>query len=99
MDLVIEAGSRPISAHNRSSRPLHGFGVAERPDQVLVAAVEVERRRLGPQPPDDRARFGEVPDRVGGVVVGQAVCLVRTPGHRVPSGIVSASRHTRRMSP
>ena len=83
MDLVIEAGSRPISAHNRSSRPLHGFGVAERPDQVLVAAVEVERLRLGPQPPDDRARFGEAPHGVGGVVEGQAVCFVLAAGQRI----------------
>src|SRR6185437_8649435 len=67
----------------RRMRSLDGFGVAERPGQVEVTAVEVERFGLGPQPPDDGARFGEAADRVRGVVEGQAVCLVLTPGHRV----------------
>ena len=56
----------------RRPRSLDGFGIAERPGQVEVGAVEVERFRLGPQPLDDRARFGEAPNRVGGVVKGQA---------------------------
>ena len=64
-------------------RALDGFGVAERSGELDVGAVEVERLVLGPQPPDDRARLGEAPHGVGGVVEGQAVRLVLAPGQRV----------------
>jgi hypothetical protein len=59
--------------HDRRMRSLEGFGVAERSGQLEVGAVEVERFVLGPQPPDDRARFVEACDRVGEVKVGQSV--------------------------
>ena len=42
--------------------------------------MDVERFGLGPPPPDHRARFGEAPYGVGGVVEGQAVCFVLAPG-------------------
>src|SRR5579863_3486599 len=67
----------------RRIRSLDGFGVAERSSEVEVGALKVERFSLGPQPPDNQACFGEAPDRVGGVVEGQAVCCVFTVGNRV----------------
>ncbi len=45
--------------------------------------MEVERLGLGPQPPDDCARFGEASHGVGGVVEGQTVCVILAPGQRV----------------
>jgi hypothetical protein len=68
--------------HERRIRPLHRFGVAERPGQLDVGAVEVERLVLGPQAPDDRARLGEASHRVREVVEGQPVRRVLAPGGR-----------------
>src|SRR5258708_22472104 len=62
---------------------LDGFGVAERSGEVDVGAMEVEWLSVGPQPPDDCARFGEASYGVGGVVEGQAVCFIFAPGQRV----------------
>ena len=73
--------------HDRRMGSLEGFGVAERSGQLCVGAVEVEWFLLGPQPPDDRARFVEAGDGVGEVKVGQAVCRVLPPrGGRVRPG-------------
>jgi hypothetical protein len=66
--------------HDRRVGPLHGFGTAERTRQLVIVALEVERHGLVPQPADNRARLGEASDRVSGVVEGQAVSLVLTPG-------------------
>ena len=62
---------RAAADHDRRVRPLDRLGVAERSGQLVVGAVEVERLGLGPQAPDDRARFGEAPDRVLEVVDGR----------------------------
>jgi hypothetical protein len=62
---------------------LEGLGVAERPVEVEVGAVEVEGFGLGPQPPDDRAPFGQAPHGVGGVDEGQTVGVVLASGQRV----------------
>ena len=56
--------------------PLDGLRVAERPDEADVAAVEVERFALSPQPLDHDARLREGIDRVCEVDVGQAVGVV-----------------------
>ena len=48
-----------------------------------LAVVEVERFVFGPQATDDRAGFGEARYGVGGVVVGQTVCVVFAPRDRV----------------
>ena len=68
--------------HDRRMRPLDRLGVAERPGEVEVGAVEVERLIGVPQPLDDRARLGQAPDRVAGAAVGQAVGVVLAPGPR-----------------
>ena len=57
---------RASADHYRRMRLLDGFGVTERSGEVKIGAVEVERFSLGPQPPDDGARFGKAPDRIGG---------------------------------
>jgi hypothetical protein len=63
-------------------RPLDGLGIAERPGQMVVGAVEVERLRLGPQTPDDRARLGEASHRIREVEVWQTVRRVLAPRRR-----------------
>ena len=74
---------RASADHDRRVGALDGLGVAERSGEVEVGAIEVEGFVLGPQPPDNRARFGEAPDGVGEVVEGQAVRFVLAPGQRV----------------
>ena len=61
---------------DRWAWPLDGLGVAERPGEPDVAAVEVERFALSPQPLDHGARLRERIDRVCEVDVGQAVGVV-----------------------
>ena len=68
--------------HDRRVGLLHGFGIAERPGQLDMGAGEVERLRLGPQPPDDGECLVEVLHRVGEVVIGHAVHLVLAPRGR-----------------
>jgi hypothetical protein len=82
---------------DRRTRPLDGFGIAERSGQTDVGALEVERLGLRPQTPDDRARLGEASDSVGEVVEGQAVRRVFAPRRR-RVWPVSAYLQTRRMS-
>jgi hypothetical protein len=61
----------------------YGLGVAKGSGQLGITAFEVERLGASPQPPYDSARLGEATGRIGGIVEGQAVCLVLAPGHRV----------------
>jgi hypothetical protein len=56
-----QQGGRAAADNDRRVGSLDGLGVAERSGEVDVAAIEVERLGLGPQPPDDRARLGEAP--------------------------------------
>ena len=75
-------GGRASADQDRRVGALDGLGVAERPGELDVGALEVERFGLGPQPPDHGARFGEAPHGVGEVVVGQAVRFILAPGPR-----------------
>ena len=82
------AASRPNVPRSVSAdtAPARAQGCRNAPVSVDIAAVEVKRLRRRPQPPDHRARLGEVPDRVGEVVVGQAAWPRLSPGHRQAAG-------------
>ena len=60
--------------------PLDGLGIGERPGEVDVAAVEVERFALSPQPLDHSARLRQGIDRVAEVDVRQSVGVVLAAG-------------------
>jgi hypothetical protein len=65
---------------DRRMGSLHGLGAAERAGQLVLAAVEVEGLRLGPESADDGAGLIQAVDRWREVVEGQTLGRVLAPG-------------------
>lgn len=62
---------------------LDRFGIAEGSGQLMVGAVVVEGFLFGPQALDQGAGFREAAHRLRGVVEGQTVGFVLSPGQWV----------------